>query len=29
MLPLHIDLPKKVLAFVLNASAILDELRAR
>ena len=26
MLPLHMDVPKKVAAFVLNASAILDEL---
>ncbi|MGY8523765.1 capsular biosynthesis protein [Paracidovorax citrulli] len=26
MLPLHIDVPRKVLAFVLNAAAILDEL---
>ena len=24
MLPLHIDIPKKVLAFVLNAASILD-----
>lgn len=29
MLPLHIDVPQKVLAFVLNAIAILDDLDDR
>jgi hypothetical protein len=28
MLPLHIDRPRKVVAFVVNAVAILDEVEA-
>jgi hypothetical protein len=29
MVPLHIDSPKKVIAFLINAESILDEIETQ